>query len=181
LETFNGSGRRVVAIGEPITLFAATRTVSTRPEAINRNITGSKIHAQAKPSPLPLRVVTSSVPKKSARPPASGAAIPDLIKAIVDRVIGKINELAGTSFKTDSKMVRAGLVRRLKAGATEADCLAVVDNRWREWGDDPKMRQYFNPETLFRETNFEKYLNAARQDLGETQHEEWRRRTFYNA
>ena len=24
------------------------------------------------------------------------------------------------------------------------------------------MRQYFNPETLFREANFEKYLNAAR-------------------
>lgn len=55
-----------------------------------------------------------------------------------------------------------GLVPRLACGATESDCNLVVEDRWREWGEKPEMRQYFNPETLFRESKFEKYLNAAR-------------------
>ena len=79
----------------------------------------------------------------------------------MDSVIGKLNQLAGTAYHPDTKIVLQGLVPRLVAGATEAECLAVIEDRWREWGNDPKMRQHFNPETLFRESNFERYLNAA--------------------
>jgi uncharacterized phage protein (TIGR02220 family) len=80
---------------------------------------------------------------------------------VIERVVARINELAGTDYRPDSKIILNGLARRLRAGATEANCLAVVENQWREWGSDPKMRRYFNPETLFRESNFEKYRNGA--------------------
>lgn len=95
-------------------------------------------------------------------PAGNKSSIPPDIKNAVDRVVSLINKFAGTEYKPDSKIVVKGLVPRLKAGATEADCLTVVESRWREWGQKPDMRQYFNPETLFRESNFEKYLNAAR-------------------
>jgi hypothetical protein len=42
--------------------------------------------------------------------------------------------------------------------------MAVVNGRWEEWPEKPEMRQYFDPETLFREVKFDKYLNAARMD-----------------
>ena len=81
---------------------------------------------------------------------------------VVSRVIGKINELARTAYKPDSRTVINGLVQRLRAGASEADCLAVVEHQWQQWQTDEKMRQYFDPETLFREVKFDKYLNKAR-------------------
>jgi uncharacterized phage protein (TIGR02220 family) len=92
----------------------------------------------------------------------AATSLPDELKPAVACVVARINELAGTAYKPDSKIIHSGLVPRLKAGATEAECLAVVDNQWHEWRDKPDMRQYFNPETLFRESKFEKYLNAAR-------------------
>jgi uncharacterized phage protein (TIGR02220 family) len=81
---------------------------------------------------------------------------------IVSGVIARMNELAGTAYEPDSKIVINGLVPRLTAGASEADCLAVVEDRWHRWHADPRMRQYFNPETIFREHNFEKYKNTVR-------------------
>src|SRR5262249_17934511 len=106
------------------------RTVSPETDAINRNITGKRKSAQRNPS-LTLRVIT--IPKKSARRPP--ATIPEQLKPAVERIIAKINELAGTGFKPDSKIVLGGLLPRLKAGATEGDCLLVVEDRWRRWGN----------------------------------------------
>jgi phage replication O-like protein O len=89
-------------------------------------------------------------------------AVPPELQAAVSRIVAKMNELAGTDYKPDSKIVLRGLVVRLKAGAAEADCMSVVEDRWSDWGEKTEMRQHFNPETLFRESNFEKYLNAVR-------------------
>jgi uncharacterized phage protein (TIGR02220 family) len=73
-----------------------------------------------------------------------------------------MNDLAGTNYRPDSKIVLDGLVPRLSGGATEAECIAVVEDRHHAWRDKPEMQEFFNPETLFREKKFEKYLNAAR-------------------
>jgi uncharacterized phage protein (TIGR02220 family) len=113
-------------------------------------------------SPLPFDSAKSEEKKDGARRRAVGGGVPVELQPMVSRVIARMNELAGTSYKPESKIVLKGLVPRLKAGATERDCIVVVEDRWREWGNDSGMRQYFNPETLFRESNFEKYLNAAR-------------------
>ena len=63
--------------------------------------------------------------------------IPPELQPIADRIIGTINQLAGTAFKAESQLVVRGLVPRLQAGATENDCLAVVESKWREWGKKP--------------------------------------------
>jgi uncharacterized phage protein (TIGR02220 family) len=92
----------------------------------------------------------------------STPAVPAELQPMVSRIITRMNELAGTAYQPDSKIVLSGLVPRLKAGKSEEDCITVVEFKWHDWRDNAEMRQYFNPETLFRESKFEKYLNAAR-------------------
>lgn len=80
----------------------------------------------------------------------------------IEKIVTRLNELSGRSYRANSKAVCKYLRARLKAGATEADCLAVVENRWESWGTSEKMRPHFNPVVLFREENFVRYLEDAR-------------------
>jgi uncharacterized phage protein (TIGR02220 family) len=90
-------------------------------------------------------------------------AIPPELQPAVSVVIAKINELAGTHYHDDKPGALKTLIARLQAGASESECLAVVEHQWRKWGDNDDMREHFNPGTLFHEENFEKYLaNAQR-------------------
>ena len=120
--------------------------------------------------------------KKGKRKKNPSESISAELQPLVANVISRMNELSGADFKLDSKIVVDGLVARLKNGATEAECLIVVEDRWREW-QTTDLRQHFNPETLFRDKNFEKYRNAARihNNGTDSQSYEWRKETFVNA
>lgn len=76
-------------------------------------------------------------------------------KKICAKLIKKINELGQKKFR----LVKTNfdfIIPRLKDGFTEADCLVVIDNKYL----DPNFSmQYFKPETLFRKSKFEGYLN----------------------
>lgn len=50
------------------------------------------------------------------------------------------------------------VINRLKTGVTVQDCKTVIARKFREWGNDDKMRQYLRPETLFGASKFESYL-----------------------
>jgi uncharacterized phage protein (TIGR02220 family) len=50
------------------------------------------------------------------------------------------------------------VMHRLREGYTLADCKAVVALKFRDWGHDEKMSKYLTPETLFRRSNFERYV-----------------------
>jgi len=50
------------------------------------------------------------------------------------------------------------VMHRLKEGYTDEDCRAVIARKYREWGHDEKMSKYLTPETLFRRSNFERYI-----------------------
>lgn len=77
---------------------------------------------------------------------------------IADELIDFMNQLSGKRFrKIDSN--RKGIRARLSEGYTEMDAYTVIKRQWAEWhGTD--MEKYFCPETLFRPSKFEKYLNA---------------------
>ena len=47
---------------------------------------------------------------------------------------------------------------RLRDGASENECRAVIANRITKWGDDPKMQEYIRPKTIFNKNNFNTYL-----------------------
>ncbi len=55
------------------------------------------------------------------------------------------------------------VMHRLKEGYTLEDCKSVIAKKCREWAHDEKMSRYLTPETLFRRSNFERYIG----ELGE--------------
>ena len=78
--------------------------------------------------------------------------------SIAEKIISRVNELTARAYRADSMAISKNLRARLKAGASEGDCMAVVEDRWAKWSTSEKMREHFNPVTLFREENFERYL-----------------------
>lgn len=78
---------------------------------------------------------------------------------ICTQIIGDLNTKAGTSFKVNSKSTAKLIAARLAEQFTVDDFLTVHTNKVRDWRDDPKMAKYLRPETLYRASKFESYLN----------------------
>lgn len=81
------------------------------------------------------------------------------LKAIVDHLNAKV----GSRYTTKNKQLRGYVHARLGEGFTVGDFLTVIDNKVAKWGDDPKMRDFLRPSTLFAPSHFEEYLNESPQ------------------
>lgn len=77
----------------------------------------------------------------------------------IKQVIDYLNTKLGTHYtirgKSNVKLIRA----RLQEGHTVEEFKTVIDKKYAEWGNDPKMSKYLRPETLFCGGHFESYLN----------------------
>ena len=105
---------------------------------------------------------TSEVEKKASPPvPPAPAPKPEPETPEISEIVEYLNELCGTAFSAKTKQTRALITARMKAGATQDDFRLIIAHKAREWLNDPKMRAYLRPETLFCEKHFEGYLNAA--------------------
>lgn len=82
-----------------------------------------------------------------------------LLAQAATQIIGRLNEQTGANYRPESKVTQAKIHARLAEGYTVEDFVAVIDKKCAEWLNDPKMRAYLRPETLFG-TKFESYLNA---------------------
>ena len=87
---------------------------------------------------------------------------PTPFQPVIKKVVACLNDLAGKSYNPDSKDISSYLLACLRSGATEADCLLVVEDRCRRWKDNPEMVEHLNPVTLFRPTRFQVYLTEAK-------------------
>lgn len=76
---------------------------------------------------------------------------------IID-VLTYLNQKTGKNYTGKSKAQKQHMVARIKEGFTVDDFKRVIDNKVRDWGNNPKMKVYLRPETLFG-TKFETYLN----------------------
>lgn len=54
---------------------------------------------------------------------------------------------------------------RAKEGFNAEDFRAAIEHQVKKWAHDKKMRQYLTPETLFRPSNFAKYVEAAKEEV----------------
>jgi len=82
-----------------------------------------------------------------------------------------MNDILGTRYTTRSKSTNEKIKARLEEGHTVDDFKKVIDNKYREWGNDPKMVKYLRPETLFRASHFESYLNEVDNETTRSQKE----------
>lgn len=77
--------------------------------------------------------------------------------AIENRVIEYLNFQSGKKYRlTDNN--RKPITARLNEGFTESDCRQVIENCTRRWKGSSQA-QYLRPDTLFRPSKFEGYLN----------------------
>lgn len=87
----------------------------------------------------------------------SDESFEEKLKAIVDHLNAKV----GSRYTTKNKQLRGYVHARLEEGFTVDDFFAVIDTKSAKWRDDPKMRDYLRPSTLFAPTHFEEYLNES--------------------
>lgn len=74
-------------------------------------------------------------------------------------IIDYFNERCGTRYTYRNQAVNRMIHARLSEGFTIDDFRTVIDTKASKWGNDPKMRDYLRPTTLFSPTHFEAYLN----------------------
>lgn len=82
-------------------------------------------------------------------------------QADVEKVVAHLNEVTGKGFRATSDSTRKPIRARLEEGYTVDDCMAVIDVKVSQWWRDPKMKPYLRPETLFRKSKFEGYLQES--------------------
>lgn len=76
-----------------------------------------------------------------------------------EEIIGCLNRLAGTNYKSTSKNTRELINGRWKEGFRLTDFETVIKKKCDEW-INTEWEKYLTPTTLFRPSNFEKYLNG---------------------
>lgn len=86
---------------------------------------------------------------------------------IASEIIDFLNTQSGCSYKANTKATQDHIRARLKEGYTVDDFKKVIASKATEWGNNPKMRQYIRPNTLFA-GKFESYLQEALQNEKQT-------------
>ena len=64
-------------------------------------------------------------------------------------------------FRASAKGTYTPALSRLKEGYTLDDLKSVIASRTKDWWNNPEMRRYIQPSTLFRPTKFPGYLAAS--------------------
>ena len=80
----------------------------------------------------------------------------------IAQIVERLNERTGCAYRPTTAETVKAVSGRLSEGYTVEDFFAVIDSKSSEWGSDPKMRKYLTPQTLFRQSNFERYVNASK-------------------
>jgi uncharacterized phage protein (TIGR02220 family) len=76
-------------------------------------------------------------------------------------IIGFLNSVLGSQYREKSKTTAGHISARLKEGFTVDQFKQVIQTKYAQWHDDPKMKIFLRPETLFG-NKFEGYLNESK-------------------
>ncbi|BAQ10875.1 hypothetical protein OXB_2404 [Bacillus sp. OxB-1] len=78
---------------------------------------------------------------------------------VISEIIHYLNAKTGKDFKANAKWSQQLIRERLAEGYALKDFKAVIDVKGKQWENDPRMRKYLRPSTLFSPAHFENYLN----------------------
>ena len=80
-------------------------------------------------------------------------------KDIVVQILSDLNEKAKTSYKAETTITTKLINNLITKGYSLDDFKVVHKRKCEQWLQDPKMRKFVRPQTLYAESNFEAYLN----------------------
>ncbi len=83
----------------------------------------------------------------------------DAMMSNAKEVISFLNSTTGKKFSPTGKASLKLVFERIKDGHNLEDFKIVIKKKSDQWKGDPKMDAYLTPQTLFRASNFERYLN----------------------
>lgn len=87
--------------------------------------------------------------------------VKDTVTEDAKEIIEHLNTVCGTKYKASSEQTKTLIRARERDGFTKEDFFTVIETMAEKWMNDPKMRDYLRPQTLFG-TKFESYLNTPR-------------------
>lgn len=96
---------------------------------------------------------------------------------LVHLVIDYLNEKLGTRYTKKQSMTVKSINGRAAEGYTLDDFKSVIDLKFSQWKDDPKMRRFLRPGTLFAPSKFESYVNEAAMQEGSHNSQQYGRMT----
>lgn len=105
-----------------------------------------------------------------------GGAPAETTPDLPSQVIAYLNQKTGKKFRPETEAHRSPINARAAEGFTLSDFQKVIDNKAADWMDDPKMNEFLCPDTLFRPSKFEKYLNQTAAGVREQVHTGGRRK-----
>ena len=82
------------------------------------------------------------------------------ILADSQEVLDYLNKCVGKKYRKTTEIEQCFK----REGCTVADCKMVIDYKWNEWRDNPKMARHMNSVTPFRKAHFSQYLDEAQAD-----------------
>lgn len=88
----------------------------------------------------------------------SDIIIEDTNLLLAKNTITYLNRQTGKSFRDGAGNLKE-ILAQIKKGATEQQLAHVINVKCSEWLNDTKNKKHLNPVTLFRESNFDRYLN----------------------
>lgn len=101
----------------------------------------------------------STPPDASVQPKKTKKSKPKSHPEEVKQIVEYFNRVCDTNYKYQSKSTADIINARLNDGFTVEDFYKVIDTKHAEWANDPDMCKYIRPQTLFRPSHFENYLN----------------------
>lgn len=145
------------------------------PDKDSRNfpeIPGDSFPTELKRTELKRREEKENKKEKAAAPLLSGK--PDDLSFLADQkterlrqkaqrrseaieVLNFLNEKTKKRFRPVEANLKP-IEARLASGVSVQDCRSIIALKYREWSSDEEFKKHINPITLFRPSNFEKYL-----------------------
>lgn len=125
---------------------------------------GESVGREARPTGTPPLIINNSKNYQYQELPttrSNSRAKPDKGPAyLIERkeIVAYLNNKLGTNYRAGAKKNKERMNARLNEGYTVDDFKKVIDNKYADWADSPKMARYLRPETLFS-PKFESYLN----------------------
>lgn len=108
-------------------------------------------------------VNSTTDPSDNKNPSCPVAAQPDREVVLTDlaiEVLTHLNQVSGSRFQK-SRSSLENIRARLREGYSASDLKLVIDLKHEHWHENDKQYQYMRPETLFRPSKFEGYLQSA--------------------
>lgn len=117
--------------------------------------------------------VTNGRSNKNSTQKANHKGIPSLaqklrskdLKETLKETVGFLNKKLNKNYRWQTSRTQKLIKGRLAEKYTLEDFKLVIEDRKMKWENDNKMKEYLRPSTLFAPTNFENYLNLAKDSV----------------